>query len=141
MNILPQSGRRGLVAHVNPKRQPLLDSIVSMPWTHWFTAIVCAFLIFLLLFTVYFTRAKQGIGDGIWEGLYYWIQQQQLARGGQPWYYYLMLFPLYEQIGVVFGIVGIAVCLCRPSYFRLFWCTGSLEISSSIPGLVRKCPG
>ncbi|HWS83393.1 MAG TPA: flippase activity-associated protein Agl23 [Ktedonobacteraceae bacterium] len=133
MDVLPQSGRRGLAARVNPKRQPLLDSIVSMPWIHWFTAIVCAFLIFLLLFTVYFTRVKQGIGDGVWEGLYYWIQQQQLARGGQPWYYYLMLFPLYEQIGVVFGIVGIAVCLCRPSYFRLFlvyWFIGNIFIYS-----------
>jgi uncharacterized protein (TIGR03663 family) len=133
MDVLPRSGRRGLAARVNPKRQPLLDSIVSMPWTHWFPAIVCAFSIFLLLFTVYFTNIKQGIGDGVWEGLYYWIQQQQQARGGQPWYYYLMLFPLYEQIGVVFGIVGIAVCLCRPSYFRLFlvyWFIGNIFIYS-----------
>jgi len=130
---LPRPERRGLAAHVDSKRQPLLDSIVSMPWTHWFTAILCAFLIFLLLFTVLFTNIKQGIGDGIWQGLYYWMQQQQQARGGQPWYYYLLLIPLYEQIGVVFGIVGIVVCLCRPSRFRLFlvyWFVGNVFIYS-----------
>jgi uncharacterized protein (TIGR03663 family) len=133
MGKLPQPSRRGLAAHIDAKRQPLLVSIVTMPWTQWFPAIVCGFAIFLLLFTVYFTNVKQGIGDGIWSGLYYWIQQQQLARGGQPWYYYLLLIPLYEQIGVVFGLVGIIACLWRPSTFRLFlvyWFIGNLFIYS-----------
>jgi uncharacterized protein (TIGR03663 family) len=133
MGKLSQPSRRSLAAHIDAKRQPLLDSIISMPWTHWFPAIVCGFAIFLLLFTVYFTNVKQGIGDGIWGGLYYWIQQQQLARGGQPWYYYFLLIPLYEQIGVVFGIVGIIACLWRPSAFRLFlvyWFVGNFFIYS-----------
>jgi predicted membrane-bound mannosyltransferase len=72
-----------------------------------------------------------GIGDGIWQGLYYWLQQQEVARGGQPWYYYFMLIPLYEQIGVVFACVGIVRCLRRPSYLRLFlvyWFIGNLFI-------------
>ncbi|HEY4033952.1 MAG TPA: flippase activity-associated protein Agl23 [Ktedonobacteraceae bacterium] len=133
IGMLPRPGKRGLAARVDARRQPLLDSLVSMPWTHWFGAIVCAISIFLLLFTVLFTNVKQGIGDGIWQGLYYWIQQQQQARGGQPWYYYLLLISLYEQIGVVFGLVGIVVCLYRPSRFRLFlvyWFVGNVFIYS-----------
>ena len=111
----------------------MFDTILTMPWTHWFFAVLCGWAIFLVLFTVLFTNIRGGIGDGIWQGLYYWIQQQQVARGGQPWYYYLLLIPLYEQIGVVFGLVGIIRCLLRPTRFRLFlvyWFVGNLFLYS-----------
>jgi predicted membrane-bound mannosyltransferase len=65
--------------------------------------------------------------------MYYWIQQQQVARGGQPWYYYLLLIPLYEQLAVVFGIAGIVRCLLRPTRFRLYlvyWFVASLALYS-----------
>jgi len=119
-----------LARRVDQSRQPLLHTIVTMPWTQWFFAIVVSWFVFLLLFTALFTYMP-GIGDGIWQGLYYWLQQQQVARGGQPWYYYLMLLPLYEQIGVVFACAGIVRCLLRPSYLRLFlvyWFIGNLSI-------------
>jgi uncharacterized protein (TIGR03663 family) len=130
--IRPQ-GRHGLAKRVNPKLQPVVDTIVTMPWTHWFFAVLVAWTIFLVLFTVEFTNIRGGIGDGIWQGLYYWIQQQQVARGDQPWYYYLMLIPLYEQVGVVFGVVGIIRCIARPNPFRLFlvyWFVGNLFLYS-----------
>jgi predicted membrane-bound mannosyltransferase len=130
---LPPPGRRGLAAKVDAQHQPVLDTILTMPWTHWFFAVLVAWTVFLVLFTVLFTNIKNGIGDGIWQGLYYWIQQQQVARGGQPWYYYLLLIPLYEQIGVVFGLIGVVRCILRPTRFRLFlvyWFVGNLFIYS-----------
>src|SRR5260370_507072 len=130
---LPPQGRRGLAAYIDPKKQPLLDTILTMPWTHWFFAVFCAGTIFRDLFTVDFPNIGGGIGDGIWSGIYYWLEQQQVARGGQPWYYYLMLIPLYEQIGVVFGLVGLVRCLVRPTRFRLFiayWFVGNVAIYS-----------
>jgi uncharacterized protein (TIGR03663 family) len=126
-----KTGRHGIAARLDPKKQPLLDTIFTMPWTHWFFALVISWFIFILLFTVLFTNMPNGIGDGIWQGLYYWLQQQQVARGGQPWYYYFLLIPLYEQIGVVFGLAGIVYCLVRPNRFRLFlvyWSLGNLAI-------------
>ena len=78
------AGRRGLATRVDPERQPLLDTIVTMPWTHWFFALLCAWVIFLVLFTALFTNIRGGIGDGVWQGLYYWFQQQEVARGGSP---------------------------------------------------------
>ena len=132
MGILPLPGR-GLASWTNSKRQPLLDTILSMPWTHWLFAILTAWAIFLVLFTVLFTYIGAGIADGIWQGLYYWIQQQQVARGEQPWYYYLLLIPLYEQIGLVFAVVGIVRALLRPTRFRLFlvyWFVGNFFIYS-----------
>jgi uncharacterized protein (TIGR03663 family) len=125
--------RRGLAAHIDPQRQPLLDAIVTMPWKYWFLSLVVAWLTFLVLFTVVFTNIWGGITDGIWQGLYYWLQQQQVARGGEPWYYYILLIPLYEQIGVVFGLAGCVRCLLRPTRFRLFlvyWFIGNLFIYS-----------
>jgi uncharacterized protein (TIGR03663 family) len=125
--------RRGLANKVDPERQPLLDTILTMPWTHWFFALLVAWIIFLLLFSVMLTNIRGGIGDGIWEGLYYWLQQQQVARGNQPWYYYLMLIPLYEQIGVIFGLVGIIRCIAQPTRFRLFlvyWFIGNFFLYS-----------
>jgi uncharacterized protein (TIGR03663 family) len=130
---LPVAGRRGLARWVDPRRQPLLDVVVTIQWTHWFFALLCGWAVFLILFTALFTDIRGGIGDGIWQGLYYWLQQQQVARGGQPWYYYLLLIPLYEQIGLVFGLVGIVRCLLRPTRFRLFlvyWLFGNLFIYS-----------
>jgi uncharacterized protein (TIGR03663 family) len=130
---IPPTGRHGLAKRIDPQRQPTLDTILTMPWTHWFFALLCAWAMFLVLFTALFTNIAGGIGDGIWQGLYYWLQQQEVARGGQPWYYYLLLIPLYEQIGVVFGIVGIVRCLIRPNPFRLFlvyWFVGNLIIYS-----------
>ncbi|HEY6410424.1 MAG TPA: hypothetical protein VIY29_23475, partial [Ktedonobacteraceae bacterium] len=129
----PPPGRRGLAAKIDPEQQPVLDTIFTMPWTHWFFAVLVAWTVFLVLFTVLFTNIKNGIGDGIWQGLYYWIQQQQVARGGQPWYYYLLLIPLYEQVGVVFGLIGVIYSLVRPTRFRLFlvyWFVGNLFIYS-----------
>lgn len=130
---LPPEGRRGLAKFVDPQKQPLLDTIVTMPWTHWFFALLCAWTIFLVLFTVLFTNVINGIGDGIWQGIYYWIQQQQVARGSQPWYYYLTIIPLYEQVGLFFGVLGILRCIAKPTRFRLFlvyWFMGSLVIYS-----------
>ncbi len=131
---MPLPGTRNMIARrIDPKKQTLLDTVFTMPWTHWFFALLCGWTIFLVLFTVLFTNIRGGIGDGIWAGLYYWLQQQQVARGGQPWYYYFLLIPLYEQIGVVFGFVGIIRCLVQPTRFRLFlvyWCVGNVLIYS-----------
>jgi uncharacterized protein (TIGR03663 family) len=124
--------RRGLARRVDPQKQRLLDTIVTMPWTHWFFALVVGWSVFLILFTALFTYMP-GIGDGVWQGLFYWITQQTVERGGQPWYYYFMLVPLYEQIGLIFGLVGIVYCLVHPTRFRLFlvyWFIGNFFIYS-----------
>lgn len=133
VGIFPTTGRHGLAKRVDPKKQPLLDAIVTMPWTHWFFGFVVGWTVFTILFTALFTYLPNGIADGIWQGLYYWLAQQEVARGGQPWYYYLMLLPLYEVVGLLFGIVGIVYALYQPSRFRLFliwWFFGNLAIYS-----------
>jgi predicted membrane-bound mannosyltransferase len=44
--------------------------------------------------------------DGLTGGLLYWQAQQAVARGGQPWFYYFLVIPMYEWLVVLFGVVG-----------------------------------
>lgn len=53
-------------------------------------------------------------------GLFYWLSQHQVHRGGQPWFYYSLLYGLYEQIAVIFGVGGMIWFLRRPSLFTSF---------------------
>jgi uncharacterized protein (TIGR03663 family) len=56
--------------------------------------------------------------DGLIGGLQYWQAQQPVARGGQPWYYYFLIIPMYEWLVTLFGIIGAIYVLRRQ---RTFW--------------------
>jgi uncharacterized protein (TIGR03663 family) len=145
-DVIRARPRRWLMAlreKLDPREQPLLRLLLSTSWEHWFVAAVAGWMLFVALFWIvppgpngnltWSQGFMRGIGRGIWEGLYYWLQQQQVARGGQPVYYYLLLLPLYEQLVVVFGLIGVAYALARPTRFRLFlvwWFAGSLVLYS-----------
>ncbi len=63
--------------------------------------------IFTLLFTTFFAYPR-GFLDGWYQGINYWLlSQHEYARGGQPWFYYLMLLPIYDLLALVFGLVGV----------------------------------
>lgn len=66
-------------------------------------------------------------------GLFYWLSQHQVHRGGQPWFYYSLLAGLYEQMAVAFGLLGIIMFARRPSLFSsfvIFWAVLSFGIYS-----------
>lgn len=60
------------------------------------------------LFTTFFTNPS-GLGSGFIGSLGYWLSQQDVARGSQPWYYYLIVFPLYEYLPLAGGLVAAVV--------------------------------
>ena len=55
----------------------------------------------ILFFTTFFTNVSDGLATGIVGSLGYWLAQQEVARGGQPWYYYIMLGSLYEFLPIL----------------------------------------
>lgn len=61
---------------------------------------------FLLLHTSFFFNLG-GLWSGLIGSLDYWITQHSIHRGGQPWYYYLMLLTLYEYFVLI--LLAIAV--------------------------------
>jgi len=75
-------------------------------------AVLAAGIVFVLLHTTFFTNIG-GLYTGTIGEVTYWLAQQEVQRGGQPWYYYLFLVPLYEFLPVFVGIIGGLVYLLR----------------------------
>ncbi len=88
--------------------------------------LVCAgifFGIWVTLYTTAFTNMA-GLFSGSWQGLGYWIAQQEVARGNQPWYYYFVGMSLYEFLPFFLGILGAIHFVRRRDRFGMalaFW--------------------
>jgi hypothetical protein len=68
-------------------------------------------VLFTTLFTNLYGLASGTIAtDGT---LLYWLGQHDFRRGEQPWFYYLLLFPQYEYIAVLFGVAATIVAGVR----------------------------
>jgi uncharacterized protein (TIGR03663 family) len=69
-------------------------------------------LVAVLFFTTFLTNTRNGLATGIVGSLGYWLKQHEVKRGGQPWYYYIMLGWLYEFLPLLLSSAG-AVALAR----------------------------
>ncbi len=58
------------------------------------------------LFTTEFTNFRGGITSDLWGSLDYWIEQQGVRRGEQPWFYYVMMLPIYEFVTLIPAMIG-----------------------------------
>ena len=83
-------------------------AIVGLLWRArvWLIAFGAFYSVFFLLHTTFMTNMV-GMGTGVWQSLGYWLAQQPVERAGQPWYYYLMLLPLYEFLPFLFSIAAV----------------------------------
>ena len=86
----------------------VVSVVIGLLWLRqrWLIAAGIFWAIELLFFTTFLTNG-QGIGTGLIGSLGYWIDQQEVMRGGQPWYYFYMLVPLYEFLPLVLFIGGL----------------------------------
>jgi predicted membrane-bound mannosyltransferase len=64
------------------------------------------------LFTTFWTNPS-GLGTGFLGSLGYWLSQQGVARGTQPWYYYGIVLPIYEYLPLLGGFLGGATYLFK----------------------------
>lgn len=95
-----------LLAHYQPGSMPhLVGSLFARP-SVLLIGFVIAASIFTVFYTVFFTDVPRGIASGLFASLGYWMAQQGVARGGQPWYYYFLIIPLYEPIAVFFSLAA-----------------------------------
>ncbi len=69
------------------------------------TGLAVAVIIFVALYTSMFTNIN-GIGTGLFGSIGYWLAQQDVRRGDQPWFYYFIVLPVYEPLAIFFAIVG-----------------------------------
>ncbi len=69
-------------------------------WRRWLVCVAIFYGIFIPLYTTMFTNGK-GVASGILGMVGYWLTQQSVRRGDQPWYYYFVLLPIYEYLAMV----------------------------------------
>ena len=89
----------------------------------WVGCAAIFYLTWLTLYTSVFTNWA-GFFSGIWQGMGYWVAQQEVARGNQPWYYYFVGLSVYELLPFILGTVGSIYYLKKGDVFGLalaFW--------------------
>jgi uncharacterized protein (TIGR03663 family) len=77
----------------------------------WF-GLLGAAAIFATLYTTLFTNMF-GLASGTVGALGYWLGQQDVQRGDQPWFFYLVLLPQYELVAVVLTPIAGILTLTR----------------------------
>ena len=86
----------------------VISVIIGMLWDRrrWPLLAGVFYFIFTLFYTTFFTNGT-GFITGELGSMGYWLAQQGVKRGGQPWFYYAVLVPLYEFQPLLFSVVGI----------------------------------
>lgn len=91
----------------------LLAAGIGILWKPRLWAINAAIFygLFIVFFTSVFTNG-QGFFTGMVGSLGYWLSQQGVNRGTQPWYYFPFLqIPMYEYLGALGTILGLIIGL------------------------------
>jgi predicted membrane-bound mannosyltransferase/DNA-binding beta-propeller fold protein YncE len=80
--------------------------VIGLLWNRKLWAVYAGifFGIYILLFTVCLTNFA-GMAMGLVAAVNYWMAQQDVHRGSQPWYYYLALqIPVYEYLPALLAL-------------------------------------
>jgi len=80
-------------------------------------SLAIAVVIFAVLYTTFFTNIA-GLGTGTIGAVLYWLKQHGVQRGGQPWFYYFLLLPLYEFLPLLLSLIGVG-CYARRRWLGL----------------------
>jgi len=81
----------------------IISMVVGFLWNRklWLINAAIFYIPFTILYTTVFTNG-QGFFTGLVGSLGYWLAQQGVERGSQPWYYYSFLqIPMYEYLPAV----------------------------------------
>jgi uncharacterized protein (TIGR03663 family) len=70
------------------------------------------YTIYIVFYTSMFTNVEAGFFTGLVGSLGYWLAQQAVNRGDQPFYYYALIqIPIYEYLPAMGSILGIILAL------------------------------
>ncbi|MEX2446560.1 MAG: flippase activity-associated protein Agl23, partial [Dehalococcoidia bacterium] len=110
----------------------LLVAVAVIGWLwrwHWWLACAGVFLLLTVPFYATFGAHLPGVAGLFWNSLDYWLDQQEVQRGTQPWFYYLMMAPLYETLAFTLSMTGgLWFALRRHDHFAamvLWWFAGT----------------
>jgi uncharacterized protein (TIGR03663 family) len=98
---------------------PILSAVTAVGWEAWVWGVATFATVYTVLFTSFFTNPG-GLRDGLVESISYWLSQQPVNRGSQPWFYYLVVLPAYEWAVILLGAIGIVAVFRRATLFGCF---------------------
>ncbi len=86
----------------------IIAVLVGLWWNRrrWLIAAAIFHAIFFLLHTSVLTNPP-GWASGAVGSLGYWLEQQEVQRGSQPWFYYLFVTPFYEFLPLILSILAV----------------------------------
>jgi uncharacterized protein (TIGR03663 family) len=100
--------------------------------------------VFVLLFSGFGSNIN-GVGTGAWQSLGYWIAQQDVARGDQPWYYYFTIGAIYEFLPFLVAAAATAYYAFksgfRPWLLLLFAAAGMAVLADASLSFERGIAG
>lgn len=90
----------------------------------------------LLLFSTFLTNVG-GMTSGVVGSLGYWLAQQEVQRGSQPWYYYIMLTSFYEYLPLLLSLWGGFVSLQTLGRWLRIVSRSAQEQSAQLPVVLQ----
>ncbi len=119
-----------LVERLRGGPRTITDGLAAISWRQWAGTAGLFLGISVVLYTTFFTNmdglctalVSPHIGSCATKlgALEYWLGQHEVARGGQPWFYYLMLITLYEILPLSLAWLAVAVSVRRLTAFVAF---------------------
>ncbi|MEJ2447252.1 MAG: TIGR03663 family protein [Anaerolineales bacterium] len=95
-----------------------ISILIGLAWNRrvWLISAAVFYIPFTILYTTVFTNGT-GFFTGLVGSLGYWLEQQAVERGSQPWYYYwLIQIPIYEYLpalGAAETALGVGISRLR----------------------------
>ncbi|MGH9136132.1 MAG: flippase activity-associated protein Agl23, partial [Acidimicrobiales bacterium] len=103
----------GIVAAARPGAARLaLGRFVALGRIPSMWAVIAFLATFIVIFTAAF-RYAEGFESGLLDGVRYWWSQHDVRRGGQPWFFYVLIYAAYEWLVLAFAVAGAVVTVRR----------------------------
>ena len=112
----------------------IIAVVIGISWNMqlWLINAAIFYIPFTLLYTTFFTNGN-GFFSGLVGSLGYWLEQQGVQRGSQPWYYYILLqVPFYEFLPALATLVTLGIAIRRK--------VRGLPVGSDEPAEISKDP-
>ncbi|GIV80117.1 MAG: hypothetical protein KatS3mg050_4511 [Litorilinea sp.] len=105
--------RRSEDSGLRTSDSPPEDGPPLLGFGDWLRVMGLFWIVAILFFTTFLTNTRNGLATGLVGSLGYWLAQQEVQRGSQPWYYYIMLGWLYEFLPIILAGGGMVTVLLR----------------------------
>ena len=99
----------------------VISAVIGLIWNKefWWKTALLFWVPYTIFYTTIFTNSN-GFFTGTIGSLGYWLVQQDVQRGSQPWYYYVLVqIPVYEFLPALGLILAVIIGLRRKPAYKI----------------------